>query len=193
MVIGNVHFRDVVFLVFPDEALDLPGAFPITGLVGFPLVEAMGELRFRRDDVLEVPLRPAKRSLGNLALDRLDPLVPVRWERETLICRLDTGAGQTVFYEPFFRRNRERVESRGKPVQLPVGGVGGVRELPAYRMPGMTLTVAGAGVSLRRVGVHTRPLVPPERNYLDCNVGGDLLDRFRAWVLNFRDMALVLE
>ena len=191
--IGHVDYRNVVFLIFPDEALDLPRGRPVAGLVGFPLVEAMGEIRFRRDGIVEVPSRPPRRTLGNLALDNLDPLVPVRWEKDTLLCRLDTGAANTVFYEPFFRSHRERLEAYGRSVRVPVGGVGGTRELPALRLPRMLVTLAAAGLTLRDIDVYTVPTRPPERNYLDCNVGLDALRRYKAYVINFRDMALILE
>ena len=153
----------------------------------------MGEIRFRRDNVMEIPSRPPVRKLGNLALDDLDPLVQVRYRKDDLVCRLDTGADRTVFYEPFFRRYRERLESIGKQTTVTTGGVGGFEELPALRLPTMALTVAAAGTTLRAVDVYTRPIRTVEENYLFCNVGLDVLHGFSAYVINFRDMALVLE
>lgn len=193
MSIGKVDYSNVVFLVFPDELLTFPGGHRIPGLVGFPVVEAMGEIRFRRDDVLEIPSDPPLRRLGNLALDDLDPLVEIRYGGDDLVCRLDTGASKTVFYEPFFQRYRERLESMGKRVTVTTGGVGGFQELPALRLPRVALTVAAGGANLRNVDVYTRPIRAPEENYLYCNVGLDVLHRFSAYVINFRDMALVLE
>ena len=193
LTIGSVEYQHVVFLVFPDELLTFPGGHRIPGLVGFPVVEAMGEIRFRQDNVMEIPSRPPVRKLGNLALDDLDPLVQVRYRRDDLVCRLDTGADRTVFYEPFFRRYRERLESIGKQTTVSTGGVGGFEELPALRLPTMALTVAAAGTTLRKVDVYTRPIRTVEENYLFCNVVLDVLHAFSAYVINFRDMALVLE
>lgn len=193
MSIGKVDYRNVVFLVFPDELLTFPGGRTVPGLVGFPVVEAMGEIRFRRDDVMEIPSRPPVRKLGNLALDDLDPLVRVRYKRDDLICRLDTGANKTVFYEPFFQRYRERLESLGRNVTITTGGVGGFQEIPALQLPRLALTIAAGGTNLQNVDVYTRPIRTPEDNYLYCNVGLDVLHKFNAYVINFRDMALVLE
>ncbi len=81
----------------------------------------------------------------------------------------------------------------GNPVTVKAGGVGGLQELPAYRIQRMALTLASGGITLRRVDVYTRPIRPPRQNYLYCNVGQDALRRFRAYAINFRDMALVLE
>ncbi len=78
----------------------------------------MGEIRFRRDDVMEIPSNPPVRKLGNLALDDLDPLVQVRYGRDEFVCRLDTGANKTVFYEPFYQRYRERLDALGRKVTI---------------------------------------------------------------------------
>jgi hypothetical protein len=193
MRIGRAHYRNVVFLVFPDELLTFDGGKRIPGLIGFPVVEAMQEVRFRRDGVIEIPHRPQTRRWRNLALDNLDPLVRVRYRKDDLVCRLDTGAAHTTFYEPFYERYRERIESFGKHTTVKVGGVGGLQEMPAFRLRKIGLTLAGAGGTLRDVDVYTRPIRPPHENYLYCNVGQDIFQSYRAYVINFRDMALVLE
>lgn len=190
--IGNVFFENVVFLVFPDELLTFADGTRISGLVGFPLVEAMGEVRFRRDDVLEVPLDPPRRREANLALDGKEPLVRVRYRKNDLVCRLDTGAGRTVFYEPFYRRFHGSPGFRGQAVEVAVGGVGGRRTLEAFRLPRATLTFAAVDVTLRLVDVYKQPLVAAHENYLMCNLGLDALERFRSYTISFRDMALVL-
>lgn len=190
--IGNVFYRNVVFLVFPDELLSFPDGRTIPGLLGFPVVEAMGEVVFRRDDVMEIPARPPSRRSRNLALHELDPLIRVRYGRDELICRLDTGAQHTVFYEPFYRRYRARLEAVGEPLSARAGGVGGFEEIPALRLPTVVLTVAAAGVTLRRVEVYTRAIRPDEDNFLFCNLGLDALRQYRSYAINFRDMALIL-
>ena len=193
MSIGKIDYTNVVFLVFPDELLTFPGGHKIPGLLGFPVVEAMGEVRFRLDDVLEIPSRPPVRKLGNLALDDLDPLVQVRYGRDDLVCRLDTGADKTVFYEPFYRRYSDRLDALGRKVTVTTGGVGGFQELPALQVPRLSVTMAAAGANLQEVDIYTSPIRAPEDNYLFCNVGLDVLHKFSAYVINLRDMALVLE
>ena len=190
--IGKISYRHVVFLILPDAYLTFANDQEIPGLIGFPVVEAMREVRFRRDNVMEVPVDPPRRSLGNLVLDDLDPLTPVRYRKDDLLCRLDTGAGQTVFYEPFFRRYRDRIEAVGHPVTTTAGGVGGIQEIPALRLQTMAFTLAAAGINLRRVDVYTVPIRPDNENYLFCNVGLDALGQYRSYTINFADMALVL-
>jgi predicted aspartyl protease len=192
--IGNIDYRNVVFLVLPDEALTFPeDDFRIPGLVGFPLIEAMGEVRFVSGDLIEIPAEPPTRSLVNLALEELEPLLRVHFEGEPLVCRFDTGAGETTFYEPFFRRRRGWVQERGAEQLAKTGGVGGMREIHAYLLPRLVLEVAGERISLSDVDVYTESIVEEDENYLDCNVGQDLLEPFSSYTINFRHMSLVLE
>ena len=193
VVIGKVRYQNVVFLVLPDEDLSLAGRDRIAGLIGFPVVSAMQEIRFRRDDVLEIPQDPPKRTYRNLALNDLEPLVRARYSRDDILCRLDTGAERSDFYEPFFRRYREKIEDAGKKVTTKRGGLGGYQEFAAYRLSRFVITVASLDVQLRNVDVLTQPIRQPPHNFLDCNLGRDVLEQFPAYVLNFRDMALILE
>lgn len=190
--VGGLELRNVVFLVVPDEVFTF-GDFVIRGLVGFPVAEAAGELRFRSDGSIEIPAEVPARGERNLALDDLTPLVRVEWEGEELVCVLDTGANRSVFYEPFYRAHREWIESAGTPDTMQVGGAGGVRELPSYRLEDVTLRIGGKPVTLPEVHVHTGSLERrPEDDTRDCNVGQDVLSRFDGYVLNFRSMSMLL-
>lgn len=189
--VGEIELRNVAFLVVPDEVLTFPGLV-IRGVIGFPVAEALGELRFA-DAVIEVAGEVPLRTSRNLALHQLTPLVRVGYGEDHLVCRFDTGANRTAFYEPFFRRFRSRVLRTGTPDTLRTGGAGGVRDLPGYRLEDATILVAGEAVTLEGVHVHTRVLeLSEEDNVLDCNLGQDVLSRFEGYTLNFRSMSLLL-
>lgn len=189
--VGHLELRNVAFLVVPDEVLTFPGLV-IRGVLGFPIAEALGELRFA-DGAIEVPGEVPAREVRNLALHQLTPLIRVGYEGSDLICRFDTGANRTAFYEPFFERYEARIRGMGTPDTLRTGGAGGVRDLPGYRLEKATLRVAGESVSLTDVHVHTRVLEASEEdNVLHCNLGQDVLTRFDGYVLNFRSMSLFL-
>jgi hypothetical protein len=192
VVIGNIAYRHVVFLVFPDEALSFPEhGVRIPGLIGFPLIKDMGEIRFRGGEV-EIPSRAPNRPEKNMALVELRPLVRVSYERDAFICQLDTGAGKTMFYEPFFRRYRDRIESLGSRLNAPVGGVGGIRAIPAHRIPEMELSLGGKTVTLKDVDVFTDAITEDKNNILFCNIGRDVLEPFDEYSINFRSMSFIL-
>ncbi|MEE8368807.1 MAG: retropepsin-like aspartic protease [Thermoanaerobaculia bacterium] len=191
--IGSIDYRNVAFLVFPDEALTFPGGFQIHGLIGFPVIEAMGEVRFHRSGLLEVPLESATDARNTLALVGLDPVILVGYKDSEFICRLDTGANSTTFYEPFFRRFQSMIVREGTPSVARTGGVGGVREFSAYRLSDVELELGGRVASLENVDVYPTSIVErEEENYLYCNVGRDILSQFDEYRINFRTMSFSL-
>jgi hypothetical protein len=193
IAIGGLEYRNVVFLVLDDDLLTFADGVRIPGLIGFPVIEQMAEIRVVAGHALEVPEQPPRRTAANLALRGLELLTRVEWEGRTLVCRLDTGADRTQLYEPFFRRHRARVESGGRLEPVISTGAGGPRRLDAYRMDGLRLTVGGAHVTLDATHVLTQPITRgPDGDALAGNVGRDVLDAFGEYVLNFRDMAFLL-
>jgi len=190
--LGNIDYRHVVFLVFPDELLTIPDGPTIRGLIGFPLIEAAGEIRFRRGGIVEIPARPSATGQRNLALVQFEPLVRLQYAGEFIVCRFDTGANATDFYEPFYERFRNVVEEAGTFLESQTAGVGGMRTIPGYRMPTMTLALGGVDVTLEEVDVYTRPIVDEKDNFLLCNAGLDLLAPFESYALNFRSMSVVV-
>ena len=191
VTIGNIEYRYVVFLVFPDELLSFPVGFELRGIVGFPVMEAMGEVRFRRETI-EIPADPPPRAVQNLFFEQLEPLIRVGYGNDTLLCRFDTGANVTVFYEPFYRRYRRVVEAAGEKNTVTTAGVGQQRRIETYTLPEIELQVGGAAVTLQRPDVYTTRLGDEKDNYLDCNLGQDVLRHFAEYVINFRSMSLIL-
>jgi hypothetical protein len=190
--LGSMEFRDVVFVVVDDAALTF-GDFRVPAVIGFPVIEAMGEIRLRPAGEFFVPATPPRRSVRNLALDGLRPLTTVGWEGEALICQLDTGADDTVFYEPFLRRFRSVLEESGTQTTRRITGVGGGRELPVLELPRMVLRAGDTTATIHSVDVITTRITRTEgQNYLDCNIGRDVLDQFTEYIINFRDMSFLL-
>jgi hypothetical protein len=193
LTIGEMHFRNVVVLVLDDAMLTFADGFRIPGIIGFPVIEQMGEIHLTGITELRVPVSAPRRPQANLALDGLSLLTPVRWEGETLLCRLDTGAGQTQFYEPFYRRFRAQVDASSVSLVRKKGGAGGVQETPVRVLADMRLALGDTVVVSKQLDVVLQPLVPNvEDNYLDCNIGRDLLGAYSELVLNFREMAFIL-
>ena len=193
VTIGSLYYRHVVFLVLDDSLLTFPGGFRIPGLIGFPVIEQMGEVQFGRTGELIVPDTRLRRSPGNLVLEELTPLVRVRWNGAPLICGLDTGAGTTVFYEPFYRRFKTWIDSAARLTSRRTGGAGGIRELSVRVLPPVRLSLGDTITTLDSADVLLQPIVPmASENYRDCNIGRDVLNAFSRYVLDFRDMTFLL-
>jgi len=190
--IGEMHFRNVVFLVLDDAMLTFPDGFRIPGIIGFPVIEQMGEIRLGRSS-LSVPATPPARAQQNLVLDELTLLTLAQWQHRPLLCRLDTGAGRTQVYEPFYRRYRPAIDSASDTATRKMGSAGGV-ELTAVRVAhNVRLAVGDTAASLPTLDVLVNSIARDESsNYLDCNLGHDVFDQFGETIVNFRDMAFLL-
>ena len=194
LTIGQMTFRHVVFLVLDDSLLTLPNGFRLPGIVGFPVIERMGEIRLSGNDSLVVPADPPHRDEANLALTGLTMLTRAGWDGDTLLCRIDTGADGTQLYQPFYRRRRQRIDRVSDSLTVRFAGAGGVRAIPARRLGPIRFAVGDTTIQLDSVVVLTRSIASDERaNYLDCNLGHDAFDRAGTLVVNFRDMAFVLQ
>ena len=192
LAIGNITLRHVVFLVFPDETLTFPGGFQLRGVIGFPVLEALGELQFQNGTIF-VPQNPPARDIHNLALENLTPLIQFTCRGDRLIGRFDTGADKTDFYQPFFRRYFANTVTPAQIDTVKSGSVGGIVEHPVYRLNTITIGLADTSVTLDSVNIHTEVLGDSSENYLYANIGLDVLRNFNRYILNFRDMALILQ
>lgn len=194
LTIGNAHFANVIFLVLDDNLLTFPGGFTIPGIIGFPVIEQFGEFELDKVGTLKIPQNPPHRAGRNLALDDLTPLTQVKWEGQTLLCRFDTGAGRTQMYEPFYRHFKARIDAASTSSVRRMGGAGGIRETPVrvFRKP--LFALGDTSIVMDSVDVLPGSIRSNDAdNYLDCNIGHDILDSFSGFVLNFRDMAFVLQ
>jgi hypothetical protein len=207
LTLGRAEYHHVVFLVLDDSLLTFPDGFQIRGLVGFPVIEQLGEVQVARDGEIVVPAPAPARAARNLAFEGLTPLTRVGWGgtgqgadgpggvagAAALLCRLDTGANRTQFYAPFYRRFRAGLDATTTATARVSGGVGGYRELPTRVLRPARLALGDTTVVLDSADVLTRPIVRDAADdYLDCNVGRDALYALPRYILNFRDMAFLL-
>ena len=191
--IGAMHFHNVVFLVLDDALLTFPGGFRIPGIIGFPVIEQMGEIRMTGRSTLSVPAVPPLRAQGNLLLDELTLLTPVEWNARPLLCRLDTGAQHTQVYERFYRRFRGAIDSASDTATRRIGGAGGIVATPVRVSRDARLVAGDTAVTLKTLDVLIHSIARDENeDYLDCNLGHDVFDQFDEMIVNFRDMAWLL-
>jgi hypothetical protein len=74
-----------------------------------------------------------------------------------------------------------------------MGSAGGIREMEVRILPSIRLSLGDTVATLDSVRVLPQSIpANASGNYLDCNIGRDVLDAFSRYVLNFRDMAFVL-
>jgi hypothetical protein len=190
LLLGNVQYQDVVFLVMPDSAFTFKN-FSVSGILGFPVLDGMGALTTRRGHVMDIPKLINTKHVDNIALDGNELLTQVMVGNRTLLCRVDTAAEHTVLYKPYYDLYKDEVEKAGRPHSVRGNGVGGVRDYKSFRLRDLQISVAGRPVKLHNVDVFTEKLA--SKDYLQCNLGQDAFKDYRAYTINLAAMSLTLD
>ena len=190
LLLGNMQYQDVVFLVMPDAAFTVKDV-TLPGVLGFPVLAGMESLTTRRGHVMDIPKLINTKRVDNIALDDNELLTQVMVGNRPVLCRVDTAAEHTVFYKPYYDLYKDEVEKAGKPHSVRGAGVTGVHDYKSFRLRDVQLTVAGRPVKLHNVDVFTERLA--SKDYLQCNLGQDAFKDYRAYTINLAAMSLTLD
>lgn len=189
--LGDIELAHVVFLVVPDEVLTFGPEFRIPGIIGFPVINALGEVQFAPGGVVRIPEPVPQRTTHNLALDYLTPLVHVGVLGDEAVCELDTGANTTSLHLPFFDRHRSRIRSEGRIDTFRTAGAGGERRIRGYLLHGVRIQLGDTAAYLPELPVYTESVSSDRGAGADCRLGLDVLATFDGYLLNFRSMAFL--
>lgn len=181
----HIEVFNAVFMVFPDSALTF-GPYKIHGIIGFPVIEQMGEIRISAAQ-LEVPRQPAPASFANFGLDKLMPVLNVKMRTDSLSFTFDTGAAATDLNLPYYLRYWDEVHAGGTLQDKKFGSAGGTRTISSYKLPETALEIAGKPFRLKGTPVKTISVTENDQYYYG-NLGQDIMRQYREMVINFRYM-----
>ncbi|MEO1012389.1 MAG: retropepsin-like aspartic protease [Bacteroidota bacterium] len=186
--LGNMTFANVVFLVFPDEALHVEELdYQIRGILGFPVIEAMKQLTLTQDDRLLVPKTPEPLKEANMALNFLTPVIELEHMDGTKHpYTLDTGAVSSLLYPEYFKAYRKQIESDYEPEEFEFGGAGGSITHKGYKVS-FAPKINGRALELDSVELITNDDAHTFR-YFYGNLGQDVIQQFKTMTLNFESM-----
>jgi len=192
--LGEAVVKNVIFLVFEDKALFFPQIdYQIHGIIGFPVIEALGNFSITRKDAFSVSIKPAASKVKqNLCFDGLLPLVAGVHKGRRMVFSLDSGADGSTFYRSFFKADEQNITKRAKPGKIMLGGSGGSKEVAGYILEALDLTVANRKVHFENARVITEKL-NDKSEYLDGNLGQDLIWQFAKMTMDLRSMRIIFE
>lgn len=189
MSLGSVQIGNAIFLVFDDEHLAFPQInYQINGIIGFPIIEALGEIQITRDGTFVVPMSNEEAEYDqNMSFDHLTPIIRLDGKHYNF----DTGADETIFFKRYFDENREQIESAYELTEIQFGGAGGQTTYPGYRID------FSAMINNKRIQLSDVPVLKEEItgkwDHIYGNVGQDVIRQFDKMTMNFRDMYVVFE
>lgn len=186
LMIENIDLSNVVFLVLPDEALFIPQIdLQLNGIVGFPVMEAMGELQFYGGDKIIIPEERTQYAYQNMAIDFLNPIVQIRENGKSMSFTFDSGANETILYEAYFKANADAITNSYSPDTISFAGAAGTVETIAYSIP-FQPTIGDKSVFLDSISVLQTNVISDSPFY--GNLGQDFISKFGVMTINFREM-----
>lgn len=185
---GDMEIKNTVFLVMPDEVLSFAGGmYKINGIIGFPIMEAMGEVSFSKDGEFIVPLNISESNLKNLVVDGFNPVIEVDYKNNPLAFTFDTGAKTTLLYAPFLEEYKNEVTAQYKLEEVKFEGAGGETTVPGYRLKQVEFSVANDKTILPKVSLLSESIKNNGELFYG-NLGQDFISKFDYMVLNFKNM-----
>lgn len=183
LYIRSIHIKNAVFLVFPDAALYIPQIdYQINGILGFPVIEALGEVQISRKDEFVVPLQHSTPTRYNMALDFLTPVIEIAGDSYSF----DTGATSTMLYLPYFQKHKKTITSKYKEKSLSFGGAGGSITKNGYEIH-FEVPIGDQVIHLDDVMLFSEQIKENGDHYYG-NIGQDLIKKFDTMILNFKSM-----
>jgi len=193
--LGSVTAHNVVLMVLDDANLTFPngngGSYRIAGIIGFPVLRALGRITFHHDGTFDATVDGGSASAGSaLELHMLNPVIEATVEGEPLPFTLDTGASGTNLSVRFFDHFQGE-EPTWKKVQTKNFGAGGETTSQNYLVPSIALEVGGRTVTLHNLAV------APASQHADIdtlfgNVGEDLFQSVQSFTFDFPNMRFVM-
>jgi hypothetical protein len=166
-----------------------PVNFAFHIVIGFPVVEQLKEIPLYQDGRMVIPLNPSENALHNFALDKLDPIISLKTDEDTLCFHLDLGASSSVLYNNYFDKYKSAVLQRAQSKTMEFGGAGGIQKKEVYVLPVFDLYLGNKKPRIDNVTMLTQPIYPGEKMY--GNLGQDFVSKFKEIILNFKYMYIL--
>lgn len=186
---GNMIFRNVVFLVVPDAQMRFPEMnYEILGIIGFPVIYQMGEIQLLKTGEIQVIQNAEDRIMQNLFLDGLNPVVELISNNDTLLFTVDTGARTSELSMKYYREHKLQLDKLGEKKTGTSSGVGGTTAVEEIWLRNLTFRLGQNSVQLDSI-----PVTLEEygfNRYFDGNLGQDFLSNYKGISMNFRSMSL---
>ncbi len=192
VIIGETHFKEVSFAVFPDNQepwVDLPVGRK--GIIGMPMLVGLGTIRWRKVGNIELAeeSQPLNIRDANLIFDNDHLVVSATVQSEKISATVDTGAVSTDLYKPFADKFESLVKKHGKSGTTEVRGVGHAESFQSITLPELNIRLGGADTLLSPAHVLLKSVGA------ECCVGNFGMDLFKqapAMDIDFGAMKLQL-
>jgi predicted aspartyl protease len=190
VVVAGTRFRHVSLAVIAGGG---PFADAEVGIIGMPVLLALGHIHWSMDGTAEVGGVSSGRSLPipNLVFDRHRLLVSADVQGRSVWATFDTGANTTQLNANFAEWFPGVVAS-GKRTTSEITGIGGTQSFQAVELPELSLRIASTERVVRPAQVTLQRIALMGGECCIGNAGHDLLKQGRGFTIDFSRMELAL-
>jgi predicted aspartyl protease len=192
VVVGNTHFRNVSFAVFPDNQEPWSGLPPgRRGILGIPILVGLQTLRWEDAGAIQLaePPEPFNIRRSNLTFDNDHLVVTAVIQNQKIAATVDTGAISTDLYKPFAAMFGNLLKQYGKKGSTEVRGVGHAEAFDSVTLPELRIRVGNSDIILSPAHVLLKSI---GANCCVGNFGMDLFKQAFAMKIDFGAMTLQL-
>jgi len=187
--IGGTRFRNVSFAVVEGTG---SLADVDAGIVGMPILLALGVIRWSPDGAVEIGSpAPRVRTDANLVFDRNRLLLRTRVFSRDVLTTLDTGAETTDLNQNFADTFPQAVQG-AKKGKTDITGVGGTQAFDSLEIPEVRFGIGPAEVLLRPATITLQRIAVVGGDCCVGNAGQDLLKQAAGFRIDFSAMTLQL-
>jgi predicted aspartyl protease len=194
LTMDGATLHNVLAMVVDDENLNLAvnntGGM-VNGVIGYPILHALGHLTFFHDGRLEADNAPHGNEAGTpIFMIGLSPAITCNVAGEDIPFTLDTGANITMLSYQYYNQFHDET---GNWTSGTVTGasVGGTENANAFFQPQLKL-----GIGTKTAVLNNVPIFPAQIgsqvDYLYGNLGRDLLDSFSSFTIDLSNMKFSL-
>ena len=190
--IGNVTFRNVVFIVLPDKSLSfLGGLYKIKGIIGLPVIAQLGEIQIKKDGHVFSPAKQTASDERNFGLEGNTPFINVNFFGEYHPYIFDTGAATGIYGGKFITTYSDSLKNVKKSSSK-VGGAGGMQTISILRIKNLHYEIGSAKNILKAGTVQLSGNEAIFSSFYGI-VGEDIFSQWDTVTINFDRMFVVMK
>lgn len=190
--IGNITFRNVVFIILPDKALKFAGGiYKIKGIIGLPVIEQMKHIEITKNNRLRSTANFTGKGIINMGLEGNTPFVNVNFYGRDHIYIFDTGAAASVFGNKFSDAYGDSLLT-AKDGSAHVGGAGGVQKIKTRTAKNVHYKFGNTTGKLKSISIQLNGVMDVMANYYGI-VGQDIFMQWEVMTIDFENMFVELK
>lgn len=192
--IGEIHLRNVAFLVVPDGQppfADLPTGQK--GIIGLPVLLGLRNISWQSGGQMRISFPVASRPSQepNVCFEDITLITNAKFGQKSIPSVLDTGAIHSQLW-PIFAKTFPELLKHGKYESSQVIGIAGSRQFPVVVLPSISLAIGEKDIAMAPAFVLLSQDADLASFYYG-DIGVDLLNEAKQVTIDFSAMHLSLQ